>query len=118
MLKEKKLDQVGQLGHNGHVMKTANIAELKNGLSKYLAEVKRGGQVLVSERNVPFAKIVPFSYDEDDYDAEERELIARGKLRPPADSIPLSDDFWDDEDRPDVPLETVLRIIREERDED
>ena len=46
-------------GHNGRVMKTANIADLKNRLSFYLAEVKRGGQVLVSERNVPFAKIVP-----------------------------------------------------------
>ena len=39
-------------------MKTANIAELKNHLSVYLNEVKRGGEVLVSERNVPFAKIV------------------------------------------------------------
>ncbi len=99
-------------------MKTANIAELKNGLSKYLAEVKRGGEVLVSERNVPFAKIVPFSYDEDDYDAEERDLIARGILRPPIDPTPLTDDFWDDDELPDIPLETVLRIIREERDED
>ena len=113
-----KLDQVGQVGHNSHVMKTANIAELKNGLSAFLAEVKRGGQVIVSERNVPFAKIVPFSYDEDDYSAEERELIARGILRPPADPTPLTDDFWEDGELPDVPLETVLRIIREERDED
>lgn len=99
-------------------MKTANIAELKNSLSKYLAAVKRGDEVIVSERNVPFAKIVPFSYDEDDYDAEELELIARGKLRPPADPTPLSDDFWDNDELPDVHLETVLKIIREERDED
>ena len=96
-------------------MKTANIAELKNSLSAYLAEVKRGGEVLVSERNVPFAKIIPFSYDEDDYDAEERDLIARGILRPPADPTPLDDDFWD-APRPNVPLEKILEIIREERD--
>ena len=99
-------------------MKTANIAQLKNGLSAYLAEVKRGGEVLVSERNVPFAKIVPFSYDEDDYDAEELDLIARGVLRPPADPTPIPDSFWDDGDLPNVPLDVVLRIIREERDED
>ena len=98
-------------------MKTANIAQLKNGLSAYLAEVKRGGEVLVSERNVPFAKIVPFSYDEDDYDAHERELIVKGILIPAKDPTPLPDSFWEEE-RPNVPLETILRIIREERDED
>ena len=57
-------------------MKTANIAELKNGLSAYLAEVKRGGQILVSDRNVPFAKIVPLNCT-DDYDAEEMELLLK-----------------------------------------
>ena len=97
-------------------MKTANIAELKNSLSKYLAAVKQGDEVLVKERNVPIAKIVPFSYDEDDYDAEERDLIARGILRPPEDPTPLPDDFWDDEELPDVPLEKILKVIREERD--
>ena len=66
-------------------MKTANIAQLKNGLSAYLAEVKRGGEVLVSERNVPFAKIVPHDHT-DDYDAETNELIAQGLADPWLDS--------------------------------
>ena len=95
-------------------MKTANIAELKNGLSAYLAEVKRGGQVLVSERNVPFAKIVPLDQT-DDYDTHELRLIAEGKLRPPETSEPLPESFWEEE-RPNVPVETILRIIREDRD--
>ncbi|MGD9590157.1 MAG: type II toxin-antitoxin system Phd/YefM family antitoxin [Pyrinomonadaceae bacterium] len=99
-------------------MKSANIAELKNGLSKYLAAVKRGDEIVVKERNIPIAKIVPFSYDEDDYDAEELDLIARGILKPPIDPTPLTDDFWDDDELPDIPLEKVLSIIREERDED
>jgi len=99
-------------------MKTANIGDLKNNLSKYLADVKRGGEVLVKERNAPIAKIVPFIYNEDDYDAEELDLIARGILRPPEDSTLLTDDFWEDDELPKVSLETVLRIIREERDED
>lgn len=96
-------------------MKTANIGELKNSLSKYLAEVKRGGQVLVSDRNIPFAKIVPLS-DTDDYDAEEMELVAKGVLSLPEDDSPLPDDFWEDADLPDVPLEKVLEILREDRD--
>lgn len=96
-------------------MKTANIAELKNGLSAYLAEVKRGGQVLVSERNVPFAKIVPLGLS-DDYDAEEMELVAKGLMTLPEDDSPLPDDFWDDDDLPSIPLEKILEVIREDRD--
>lgn len=96
-------------------MKTANIAELKNSLSKYLAEVKRGGEVLVSERNVPFAKIVPLNQT-DDYDAEEMELVAKGLMSLPEDDSPLPDSFWEDDDLPSIPLEKILEVIREDRD--
>lgn len=37
------------------------MAELKNGLSRYLAHVKRGGSVLVLERDRPVARLVPIS---------------------------------------------------------
>lgn len=40
-------------------MKKAKVAELKNRLSRYLAHVKRGGTVLVYERDRPVAQIVP-----------------------------------------------------------
>jgi antitoxin (DNA-binding transcriptional repressor) of toxin-antitoxin stability system len=40
-------------------MKKAKIAELKNSLSMYLAHVKRGGTVLVFERDRPVACLVP-----------------------------------------------------------
>lgn len=96
-------------------MKTANIAELKNSLSAYLAEVKRGGQVLVSERNVPFAKIVPLNQT-DDYDAEEMELVAKGLMTLPIDTSPLPDDFFDD--LPFVPGNRAIEELLEERDED
>lgn len=98
-------------------MKTANVAELKNGLSKFLAEVKRGGQVIVSQRNVPFAKIVPLAAT-DDYDAEEIELVAKGLMSMPEDDSPLPDSFWEDDDLPKVPMDVILKLIREERDED
>lgn len=97
-------------------MKTANIAELKNGLSAYLAEVKRGGQVLVSDRNVPFAKIVPLNHT-DDYDAEEIELVAKGLMTLPKDDNPLPDSFWED-DLPYVPGNRAIEILLEERYED
>lgn len=96
-------------------MSTANIAELKNRLSAYLAEVKQGGEVIVSERNIPFAKIVPLR-NLDDYDAEELDLVARGIMKLPEADEPLPDSFWEEE-RPNVPLERILDVIRDERNE-
>jgi prevent-host-death family protein len=52
-------------GHNG-TMKTANISELKAKLSAYLAVVRRGGTVLVYDRSIPIAKLVPFEEESDD----------------------------------------------------
>jgi len=37
------------------------IREIKNRLSYYLRQVKRGGMIIITERNVPVAKIVPFN---------------------------------------------------------
>lgn len=42
-------------------MKKAKIAELKNNLSLYLRYVRRGGSVLVFDRDVAVARIVPVS---------------------------------------------------------
>ena len=94
----------------------ANIAELKNNLSLYLKDVKNGGEIIVSERNVPFAKIVPF-VEIEEYETEEDKLVAEGILAPPAVRGPLRDSFWKEE-RPNIPLSKILEIIREERDED
>lgn len=95
-------------------MKTANIAELKNRLSVYLDEVKRGGQILVSERNIPFAKIVPLNYT-DDYDAEELELVAKGIMALPEEELPES--FWEEE-LPDLPPQLFIDAILKDRYED
>ncbi len=40
-------------------MKRANIAELKNRLSEFLAYVERGEEIEVRKRNIPIAQIVP-----------------------------------------------------------
>lgn len=40
-------------------MKTANIAEFKNGLSGYLAAVERGEEVEICRHNKPLARLVP-----------------------------------------------------------
>jgi prevent-host-death family protein len=45
-------------------MKAVKIAELKDSLSEHLRSVERGGEVVVSDRNRPIARIVPFDDDE------------------------------------------------------
>ena len=68
-------------------MRTVNVAELKNSLSKYLTFVKAGEEVVIRERNLPVAKLIPFTAG----DAEEQELllVAAGKLRLPAARLDL-----------------------------
>ncbi len=41
-------------------MNAVNIATLKNNLSRHLARVRRGGEIVVYDRNTPVARIVPF----------------------------------------------------------
>ena len=40
-------------------MKRVKIAELKDKLSEHLREVERGGEIEVTDRNRPIARIVP-----------------------------------------------------------
>ena len=41
------------------VMKTANVAELKQNLSRYLRLVEQGDEVLVTSHHRPIARLVP-----------------------------------------------------------
>ena len=62
-------------------MQSVQIAELKNKLSAYLKMVRAGEEVIVNDRKVPIAKIVPL--DASDFDLEEQAMIAEGLLIPP-----------------------------------
>ena len=62
-------------------MRTVNIAKLKDELSKYVTFAKSGEEVVIRDRNLPVAKLVPFSSP--DADGEELKLAAAGKLRLP-----------------------------------
>ena len=62
-------------------MRSVNVAELKNRLSKYLTFAKEGEEVVIRDRNLPVAKLVPFSAE--GADDQELVLVAAGKLRLP-----------------------------------
>ncbi|HTM33303.1 MAG TPA: type II toxin-antitoxin system prevent-host-death family antitoxin [Vicinamibacterales bacterium] len=62
---------------------TANVAQIKARLSEYLRQVKDGSEVVITERGIPVARLVPLAPDEKRATREER-LIRLGALRPPA----------------------------------
>jgi prevent-host-death family protein len=62
-------------------MRMVKIAELKAKLSTHIQHVRKGGEILVCERNTPVARIVPCGVE--DQGEHERKLIARGILSPP-----------------------------------
>lgn len=70
-------------------MFSVNVAELKNRLSKYLTFVKAGEEIVIRDRNLPVAKLVPFLADE--ANEEELLLVAAGKMRLPKSSLKVSD---------------------------
>jgi antitoxin (DNA-binding transcriptional repressor) of toxin-antitoxin stability system len=47
------------------MMKEANISQVKNNLSRYLAWVKQGGVVRILDRDRPIAQIVPIDRPRD-----------------------------------------------------
>jgi prevent-host-death family protein len=60
-------------------MRSVNVAELKNRLSKYLTFAKAGEEIVIRDRNLPVAKLVPFSSQE--ASEEELLLVAAGRMR-------------------------------------
>ncbi len=94
-------------------MRAVNIADLKNNLSRYLKEVRRGGEVLVKDRNKPIARIVPLAVG-GDYETELMELVAEGAARPPRSADPLPRSFWS-EPLPKAGI-NLIDLIREGRD--
>ncbi len=60
-------------------MKTIGVAQLKAHLSRYLDQVKHGQEVIVTERGLPIAKIVPLTTAED-LEARRQRLAKAGLL--------------------------------------
>ncbi len=62
-------------------MTVASVSDLKANLSRYLREVRRGGEVQVLDRGAPVARLVPPATGCDDGGVRER-LVSAGLLRP------------------------------------
>jgi antitoxin (DNA-binding transcriptional repressor) of toxin-antitoxin stability system len=72
-------------------MRSVNVAELKNRLSTYLTYVKSGEVVVIRDRNLLVAKLIPFVAD--DASEEDLALVAAGAMRLPEKPLDL-DQLW------------------------
>lgn len=61
-------------------MRVANLAEVKNDLSRFVAQVRRGGRVRILVRGVPAADLVPIEAGADSPEGDELELAELEKL--------------------------------------
>ncbi len=95
-------------------MKTAAVAELKASLSRFLASVKSGQEVVVTERGRPIAKIVPLPAAGQNEERRLRDMEVKGLVRQGTGKLPSG--FWTGR-RPPDPDAKVRRALTEEREE-
>jgi len=94
-------------------MKTAAISKLKAMLSEYLSGVKRGEEVLITERGKPIARIVPVRGGAPD-DARRSGLARKGVIR--LGQGRPSPEFLRSLPVVSVPMEVVQRAMDQERE--
>ena len=71
-------------------MKRVPISELKARLSEYLAGVRAGEEILVTDRGRPVARIAPVTSDAG-IDGRIERLVRTGQMTPPADPDAAAD---------------------------
>lgn len=99
-------------------MKSVQIGELKNKLSGYLREVRKGEEIIVRDRDLPVAKIIP--YVPDSVEEQERILIATGAMRPAKNPPQDGDKFWEkfwEMPAPRVSKNIAIQALLDEREE-
>ncbi len=98
-------------------MKAAKVSELKAGLSKYLARVKRGEEVVVTERGKAIAKLVPLASSHAAGRGWERirELERQGRIVVKGEGR-VPERYWTLA-IPDLPDGSLVKAILEDREE-
>jgi prevent-host-death family protein len=92
------------------VMIVAGVAEMKAKLSEFLARVRAGDEVLITDHGRPVAKIVPVSdWGEELAELERAGLVRAGPMRLPKGFLDLP--------RPEISGPGLAEAITEERRE-
>ena len=96
------------------MIKTVSVTELKARLSAYLEIIRRGDEVLVTDRGRPIARLAPVTGARA-AEGRREELLRTGRLRSPRAKLPK--DFWNRK-RPDDPKGRGLAALLGERESD
>jgi prevent-host-death family protein len=94
-------------------MKTAAVSELKSHLSEYLAQVKEGSEILITDHGKPVARLVPLSRPNNLKDSLVR-MEKQGLIKLGSGKLPKA--FWT-MSRPEDPQGLVLSALLNEREE-
>jgi prevent-host-death family protein len=97
-------------------MRSVNIAELRRGLAGYLKRVRRGEEVVVRDRSVPIARIVPLAAEEADFTGQLRQLAAQGLVRLPRKKFDVEKILA--LPAPEIPVSALQAALKAEREED
>jgi prevent-host-death family protein len=95
--------------------RSVNVAELRRGLSGYLKRVRRGEEILVRDRNLPIARIVPLA-DAGEHSQELLELAAEGIIR--LSKKPFRIEEILSMPAPNIPLDKLLAALEADREDD
>ena len=91
-------------------MRSTNISDLRNHLTRYLKEVRAGEEIVVRDRQLAFAKIVPLAHNDE---AEDAALVASGMMRKAERALPTS--FWRVR-RPSIGRALAANAVSRDRD--
>ncbi len=94
-------------------MKRAAISEIKSSISRYLAEVRKGEEIVITDRKKPIAKIVPYEGEDTGIPTRVQKLAYAGLAKIGKTSIP--DDFWKRRDYRDKDGKAVSFLLEERR---
>ena len=94
---------------------SVNVAELRNRLSTYLSKVRAGEEILICDRKLPIAKIVPLSTSQH-FDEELLAMAAQGLVRLPEEKLDLKSFFA--LPAPKIPQAKLRAAMDAEREED
>ncbi len=95
-------------------MSTTTVSKLKATLSEFLAQVKAGQEVVVTERGKPIAKIIPFPQGDARLSPHLTELASLGLARVGTCKLPKS--LWKMR-RPFDEAGAALKALEDERAE-
>jgi len=91
-------------------MNSIGVRELRQNASRYLARVKAGETIEVTERGTPVARLVPIQTNVWD------DLVAQGRLRPASEDGDVADiEPWDDIPPGLSLFDELMRMRQDER---